>query len=228
MHFILYTDKSVNECLKSITERLQIRGTNNRPGLDGWIDKSGTFSISVNAPVLGNVPRRTNLRGKLEKDSGYTVVRGDVPSGARPAGIGLMFGAMGLVALMLLNSGSQLLALAIPAIAAYLFIILRGDDLNSEYLLDELMKMLRAKETPPKAGTVKKPSVTAPAARPAAKPAAKATSKPAARPTTSTSTSGARPSVPARPSTSSAPRPSTSTSTPNRPTASGSRPASSR
>ncbi|MDX2162722.1 MAG: hypothetical protein SF162_15490 [bacterium] len=182
MHFILYTDKTVKESLKSITERLQIKGTNSRPGLDGWIDKNGMFSISVNAPVVGNVPRRTHLRGRLENENGYTVVRGDVPSGATPFGIGLMFAAMGVMALMLLNSGNQLLALAVAPAAAYLYVILRGDDQNSEYLLDELMKVLRAKETPPKAGA-RKPSVSAPLARPAPKPAARAGSpaKPAAK-----------------------------------------------
>ncbi len=190
MHFILYTEKTVSESLRSITERLQTKGTASRPGLDGWIDKSGMFSISVSAPVIGNIPRRTNLRGKLERESGYTLVRGDVPSGATPAGIGAMLGGMGLVALILLSTGASLLAMAVIPFAGILFVILRGDDKNSEYLLDELMKMLRAKETPPKVAS-KRTGATA-AVRAPVKPAAARTatpSKPSSAPKTGTSAS---------------------------------------
>lgn len=204
MHFILYTEKTVSESLRSITERLQTKGTASRPGLDGWIDKSGMFSISVSAPVIGNIPRRTNLRGKLERENGYTLVRGDVPSGATPAGIGAMLGGMGLVALILLNSGNSLLAMAVVPIAVILFVIMRGDDKNSEYLLDELMKMLRAKETPPKV-TTKRASAPAAAVRVPAKPTAAKTSttvkptasKPAASKSSSAPKSGASVSKPA-------------------------------
>ncbi len=190
MHFILYTEKTVSECLRSITERLQTKGTANRPGLDGWIEKNGMFSISVSAPVIGKIPRRTNLRGKLERENGYTLVRGDVPSGATPAGIGAMLGGMGLVALVLLNAGNNLLAMIVIPIAVILLVIMRGDDKNSEYLLDELMKILRAKETPPKvapkrtsaaasASAVRAPAKATTIAKP---PASKAPAKPAAAP----------------------------------------------
>lgn len=191
MHFILYTEKTVSESLRSITERLQTKGTASRPGLDGWIDKSGMFSISVSAPVIGNIPRRTNLRGKLERENGYTLVRGDVPSGATPAGIGAMLGGMGLIALVLLNSGNSLLAMVVIPVAAILFVIMRGDDKNSEYLLDELMKMLRAKETPPKV-TTKRASVPAsPIAAKTSTTVKPAASKPAASKSSSAPKSGA-------------------------------------
>jgi len=190
VHFILYSDKSVNECLKSVNERLQVKGTNSRPGLDGWIDKSGMFSVSVNGIVVGKLRRRTNLRAKLERESGYTLVRGDVPSGASPFGIGLMLAGMAAVALVLLSGGSNLLAFTVIPAAAYLFIILRGDDQNSEYLLDELMKMLRAKETPPKV-VPKKMGATSLMSKSAAKPVSRAsTSKSAAaKPKTASSSS---------------------------------------
>lgn len=203
MHFVLYTEKSVSESLKSINERLHVKGTNSRPGLDGWIDKSGMFSMSVNGSVVGNLRRRTSLRARLQRESGYTIVRGDVPSGASPTGIGLMVAAMAAVGLFLLTSGNTLLALAVIPVAAILFIVLRGDDVNSEYLLDELMRTLRAKETPPK--TAPKKTSAAPA-RTAAKPASKAAaSKPktaanaASRTETGSNSAARKPTTGARP-----------------------------
>lgn len=157
MHFVLYSEKSVNECRKAITERYNVKGTASKPSIDGWLDKNNSFSLSTSPPVIGKIERRTNLRARMEKESGLTVIRGDVPSGAPPLGIVVMFLALGLVAAFLASNGNAIPAILILCLAGYLIIILRGDDQNSDYLLDELMKTLGAKATPPKTAA-KKPT----------------------------------------------------------------------
>ncbi len=150
MRFILYTDKTVSQCLSAINERTQVKGTASKPGIEGLIaTKSGTFELSTSTRVIATISRRTTLTAQLDRENNMTIVRGSVPSGAPPQGIVLMFVVMGLIALFL-ASENTLLAGAMIVTAGVLFVVLRGDYINSEYLLDETMKTLRAKETPPK------------------------------------------------------------------------------
>jgi hypothetical protein len=160
MHFVLYAEKNLNECRKALTERMHVKGTPSKPGIDGWQDKNNSFMWSVNAPVIGRIKRRTNLRARLEKETGYTVIRGDVPSGAPLLGILLMLVALGAVAYFLISSGSAIPGFVLIALALFLVIILRGDDQNSDYLLDEIMKSLNAKPTPPKVAPKKSTTST--------------------------------------------------------------------
>ncbi|HLU09938.1 MAG TPA: hypothetical protein VK003_09750 [Oceanobacillus sp.] len=162
MRFTLYTDKPVSQCMSAITERLHVKGTSTRPGIDGWVDKKGIFSMGVSSPVIGKLHRKTYLRAKIERENGVTIIKGDVPTGASPQGQLVVFGALALVALVLIVSGSMLLGLIIIPFAAILYIPMKGDYHNSEFLLNEVQKTLKAKPTPPK-----------PAKSPAAKSAAR-------------------------------------------------------
>jgi hypothetical protein len=136
--------------MSAINERLHVKGTSVRPGLDGWVDKKGTFSIGMSSPVIGKLNRKTYLRAKVEREGGVTTIKGDVPTGASPQGQLLVFGALALVAAVLIGSGSMLLGLVVIPFAAILYIPMKGDYYNSEILLSEVQKALKAKPTPPK------------------------------------------------------------------------------
>jgi hypothetical protein len=136
--------------MSAVNERLHLKGTSTRPGMDGWVDKSGAFSISVSTPVIGKLQRTTHLRAKVAREHGMTVIKGDVPGGTSPQGQWLVFAALGLVALFLVGSGSALLGLVVVPFAALLYIPMKGDYVNSETLVSEVQKVLKAKTTPPK------------------------------------------------------------------------------
>ncbi|MEP7293329.1 MAG: hypothetical protein ABI835_16215, partial [Chloroflexota bacterium] len=86
MRFVLYSEKTVTQCMSAVNERMHAKETSTRPALDGWVEKSGTFSISLSAPVIGKFRRRTALTAKVERQSGITVIEGSVPSGASREG----------------------------------------------------------------------------------------------------------------------------------------------
>jgi hypothetical protein len=146
----MYTEKSVSQCMSAINERLHVKGTSARPGIDGWVDKKGVFSMGISSPVIGKLHRKTYLRAKVEREGGVTMIKGDVPTGASPQGQVLVFGALALVAAVLIGSGSMLLGLVVIPFAAILYIPMKGDYCNSEVLVSEMQKALKAKSTPPK------------------------------------------------------------------------------
>jgi hypothetical protein len=191
VHFVLYTDKTVSECLTAINERMHLKESSTRPALDGWVEKGGAFSISLSAPVMGRFARRTALKAKIERENGVTVIQGSVPGGVSRNGQIVIFIALALVALTIIGGGNLLIGLLLVALAAILYIPMQGDYLNSAALLDEVQKALKAKPTPPKKGTAE-----------ATKPAAKSTtSTRSATPKSTTSraapkTSAAKSTVP--------------------------------
>ena len=65
----------------------------------------------------------------------------------------VIFVALAVVAAVIMGSGSVLLGLVLIPVGAYFVILLRGDFHNSEYLLDEVRKTLKAKPTPIKKST---------------------------------------------------------------------------
>jgi hypothetical protein len=136
--------------MSAINERLHVKGTSARPGMDGWVDKKGIFSMGMSSPVIGKLHRKTFLRAKVEREGGITTVKGDVPTGASPQGQLVVFGALALVAVVLIGSGRMLLGLIVIPFAAVLYIPMKGDYYNSEILLSEVQKALKAKPTPPK------------------------------------------------------------------------------
>lgn len=150
MRLEMYTEKTVAQCLSAINERMQAKGTGSRPGMDGWVEKSGAFAVSITTPVAGRFQRRTTLHGKLEKAAGFTVVHIDVASGATKQGTILILAAVALIALTLIGSGNVMLALALIPLGAYLYIPMRGDHENSSVLVADVQRTLKARNTPPK------------------------------------------------------------------------------
>lgn len=145
MRFDLYTEKTVSQCLSALNARMQAKS-----GMDGWVEKKGAFAIAITSPVIGKFQRRTTLHGNLEKRDNYTVVHVNVSGGADRRGIIMMVGAVILISLGLIGSGNVMLALPLLPIAAYLYIPMRGDHENSEVLIGDLQRTLKAKNTPPK------------------------------------------------------------------------------
>lgn len=150
MRFVLYSEKTVAQCLTSINARMHVKGTGSRPTLDGWVEKNGAFSISMSAPVIGKFARRTALKAKVERQSGLTVIRGSVSNGVSREGQAIIFVALALVAVLMISQGNALFGFLLIPFAAYLYIPLHGDYLNSAVLIDEVQKTLKAKPKPPK------------------------------------------------------------------------------
>ncbi|NDJ62850.1 MAG: hypothetical protein GYB67_17145 [Chloroflexi bacterium] len=149
MRVVLYTDKTVRECMSAINERMQAKATSARPALDGWVNKSGEFSLGVSMQVAGRFNRTTYLRGKVEKQGGYSVVTCDVANGVERRGQIIVFIALGLVALVMLGSGNALFALILIPFALLLYIPMEGDHQNSETLVNEVQRTLKARAKPP-------------------------------------------------------------------------------
>ncbi len=151
MHFVMYTDKSVAQAMRAINERLHAPGTKARPQLDGWVEKNGRFAIGVTTPVHGRFPRKTFLHGQAEREGGVTIIRGNVSGGLPRDKQMLVIGMLVALALgLLVYGGNAIAAIFALAAAAVVTIPLQGDYDNSEYLLTELRKALKARLTPPK------------------------------------------------------------------------------
>lgn len=191
MQFTYYTEKSVAQALTAINERLQAKGGRD---LDGWIDKNGEFSLSINAKVGNAFNRRTTLRGKIERVSGQTVITGGVSDGVPNEGRILVFVALGLVGLMFLSSGNPLFALAVIPVGLTLYVMMKGDHDNSAILTREIQRALNAKTTPIKKDAKTNGSSAASVSTP--KPVAKPTGKSAV---TARPKSGSSVKTPAKP-----------------------------
>jgi hypothetical protein len=190
VQFILYTEKTVSQALAALHERMQAKGTSSRPGIEGWVEKNGGFSLGVTTPVIGRFTRTTHMRGKLERQTGITVVKGGVSHGATRENLIVIYIALLITAFALMSLGNVWLGVIVLPVGAALYIPLSGDQHNSELLMDELQRALKAKATPPKpAATTKKTgearSAAAKPLRPASMSAASkpaTASRPAARP----------------------------------------------
>ena len=203
MRFVLYTEKTPAQALSALNARLQARESASRAGLDGWIEKSGGFALSVSSPVVGRFSRRTVMQGKIERENGVTLVRGDVASGVERQGQIIVFVALALLALILFLSGNVAPALLIIPLGAYLYIPMNGDLHNSTVLMNELQRTLKARQTPPKRTDAPSSARASGAARStgtakavSARPAGTARSVGAARTTgAKSSSSGAKPAA---------------------------------
>jgi hypothetical protein len=150
MHFVLFTDHTVKQCTSAINERLQTKGTKTRPELDGWIEKGGRFSLAVTSKVARRFSRTTRLSGKAVKEGGSTVIRGHVSGGIGPEGLRMLFAGLVIVVVVLFVSANQMIGFLTVIAGAFAYVPLRGDYVNSEILLIEVEKTLRASPTPPK------------------------------------------------------------------------------
>ncbi len=156
MYIELYSEKTFAQCMSELNERLHAKGTSTRPEMDGWIDKSGNFLLSISRPVVLNIHRRTKVRGKVERKNNQTIIRADVPSGVNPQGQVVVYLAFAVIIFMLLANGNSVAALLPVPFALYLYIPMRGDFLNKDILVNDLQKTLKAKTTPIKKDPVPK------------------------------------------------------------------------
>jgi hypothetical protein len=231
LQFVYYTEKTVPQCLSALNERMNAKASSTRPAMDGWVEKNGQFSIGVSTDVAGRFRRSTYLRGKLEKLGPYTAIKCNVSNGATRENLVVIFVAMALTALALIASGNILMALIVLPVGSAFYVPLTGDYHNSEVLLSEIQKTLKAKTTPPKPSTAKKSTndakkiVTATpvkaassalATKPVAKPAVSSAAQ--AKPTTKPAVSSTAPMKPAAkpaPSNGSAAKPAAKPATSN-------------
>lgn len=150
MRFVLYTDKSVSQCMTALNTRMQAKASGSRGSLDGWVEKNGRFSLSTSCTVARRFRRRTHLRATATRDEGYTVIRGYVPEGVSREGQAVIFGALLLVGVVLVASGYLLPAVIAVFATGALYIPLTGDRINSAILMGEVQRALGAKTSPPK------------------------------------------------------------------------------
>lgn len=150
MRFVLFSDNTVSQCMSAINKRLQAAGTKSRPELEGWIEKPGKFSLAVTSNVLRRFPRTTRLTGVATREEGSTIIRGHVSGGVGPRGLQMLVVALGAVIFLLIISGNPMLALVTLVFGGVAIIPLRGDYVNSETLLIEVEKTLKATPKPPK------------------------------------------------------------------------------
>ncbi len=150
MQFTLYTEKTVSQCLKEINERIHAKATKTSPDLGGWIDKDGTFAITLTSKVLRRFRRTTRLRGSIFRDKGITVISGYVSDGVSPAWMRvlavLLIIACGVVAF----NGEFMVSLVMAFLGAISYIPLHGDYVNSDALLVIVERTLKADPKPPK------------------------------------------------------------------------------
>jgi hypothetical protein len=181
VRFVLYSDKTVSQCLSALNERMQQPAAANRPALGGWVEKGGKFSISLKSVILGVFTRTTRLEGAIERDSGSTVIRGSVPDGVPPAGQIMILLTVIVIGLLIIAQGKALLGIIAVMASFAIYIPLRGDYENSDRLLIEVERTLKADPKPKKSttngsSTAKKSSTPASASN-AKKPAASAAKK---------------------------------------------------
>ncbi len=148
MQFVYYSEKTVSQCMLALNERLHQKSGK----LDGWVEKSGNFSLSVNTTVLRRFSRSTRLNGHVEKENGVTVVRGYVSDGADPRNRFIRStGYWCWLGVLLALAGYLLVGLIVIAIILPLNIPLEGDYINSETLTGEVQRTLKAKASLPAA-----------------------------------------------------------------------------
>jgi hypothetical protein len=184
LRFVMYTEKSVPQAMSAINERLHTPGTKSRPQLDGWVEKSGRFSMGITGSVKWRLMRRTVLQGKAEKLGNITLIQGSVPGGVSGQGMLVILGALIAVAVLVYTTQNNAILAGVALLAGVvLYIPLVGDFNNCETLLSELQKSVNAKFTPP-SGKTTTASASAAAVRPASKPATRITkAKPAVKST---------------------------------------------
>lgn len=180
MRFVLFTHKPIPECMRELNSRIQAKPTKTRPELQGWIDKSGKFSIVLTAPVIGRFSRSTKLRGSAKRENGMTVIRGHVADGISPQWLTILMAVIFIVALALMLVNEAMLAVIVIAFGVMAYIPMRGDYINSDLLLLEVEKTLKASPAPkPKP----KPKATPETAKKTpSKPPAKSAKKPNVKP----------------------------------------------
>lgn len=153
MNFILYTEKPLTECVKALADRLLQSETPTRPALDGAVHKNGKFKLGIEQVVFRQLKRKTWIEGQMVKEGTMTVIRGQVPEGATPERQKFITILIPIAGLLMVVRGEIFLALLAMALIGYVLITLRGDYFNSDRLLMELEKNLKASPKLPKSVT---------------------------------------------------------------------------
>jgi hypothetical protein len=150
MQFILYTEKTVSQCLKDLNERLHAKATKTSPDLGGWVDKDGSFSLTVTAPVLKRFRRTTRLTANIRRDKNITVIDGYVSGGMSPSVMQTIGIVLALICAYIAFQGELMFALMLLIGAFITYIPLYGDYVNSDVLLVIVEKTLKADPKRPK------------------------------------------------------------------------------
>ncbi|GAB1420602.1 hypothetical protein MASR2M15_07090 [Anaerolineales bacterium] len=150
MDFVLYTTQTITQCTNAINERIQTKSSSKKRRYDGWIKKGGYFSISVSTPVARYFSRTTRLNGRIQREGGLTVIKGKVPGGVEKQTQSIILGAALVTALFVAITSDPLIGIVLGFLGAALLIPLAGDKENSQILINDLKRILKAKDTPPK------------------------------------------------------------------------------
>ena len=150
MRFVLFTNLTVSQCMKSLHERMDAKPTKTRPELQGWIEKGGRFSVAVTTTVIGRFRRTTRLNATAARESGMTVIRGYVSDGVSPRWQRILFAVLVVATVLMVLSNQILLAAAVLVLGAAMYIPMMGDYKNSDLLLIEVEKAFKASPYPPK------------------------------------------------------------------------------
>lgn len=150
MRFVLYTDLTVSQCMKELQSRVEQKGTKSRPELDGWTKKGGDFSIAVTTKIARRFPKTTRLSGSMDRDKGVTIIEGYVSDGVSPYWLVILAVLLVVVSGVIFASGERMLGIVVFVLGLAAYIPLRGDYVNSDILLIEVEKTLKASPKPPK------------------------------------------------------------------------------
>jgi len=150
VRFVLFTNLTVSQCMKSLHERMDAKPTKTRPELQGWIEKGGRFSVAVTTTVIGRFRRTTRLNATAARESGMTVIRGYVSDGVSPRWQRILFAVLVVATVLMVLSNQILLAAAVLVLGAAMYIPMMGDYKNSDLLLIEVEKAFKASPYPPK------------------------------------------------------------------------------
>jgi len=144
LRFEWYTEKTVQQVTSAINERLH-----SKPSLEGWIEKGGRFSVATSCTIGKRFMRRTRLHAEAKRDDGYTVIRGDVPSGVTRNGLLVIYAVVALVAVVMVANGNAMFGILALLAGVALYIPLTGDYQNSAVLMREVRSALKARDRTP-------------------------------------------------------------------------------
>jgi len=136
--------------MTALSERLQAP----RAPITGWVDKkTARFSISIATRLLGALPfqRVTRLDADCTREQGLTVIRGSVSEGVPPRVQPYLLWASVAVSLLLLLVTQIAAAVGVLVVGVLLYRMVRADWLNSDKLLLEVERTLKASPKRPKA-----------------------------------------------------------------------------
>jgi hypothetical protein len=150
LQFLLYSKLTVTQCTSALNERIQAKPTKTRHELDGHIEKGGYFSLAVTLPVFLRLKRTTRMRGRIQRESGQTIIRGYVPDGVSPQWRRIIGVVLAILGLIILFSGQLIMAVVVVIGGVLAYVPMAGDWRNADVLLIEVEKTCKASPRPPK------------------------------------------------------------------------------